>query len=141
MISKPFKSQWLYFLMPKDKESNKVYAGNFNDLAFKRLEAWKPESNMILHIIKRHCTFIFSSKVMLMLFVLKVLSLPGYLCAIFYNIVKCLNCEMSISSVLLNRKFRFNWTDIFKRHFSWMISQVFKVKALCTTLVPGWVKN
>lgn len=107
--------------MFKDKESNKVYVGNFNNFVFKRLEVWKLEFNMILYIIKRYCIFIFSLKVMLMFFVLKVFSLYGYLCVIFYNIVKCLNCEMLISSVFLNRKFRFNWIDIFKRYFFWMI--------------------
>lgn len=35
----------------KKKKDNRVYADDFNNLVFKRLEAWKPESNIILHIV------------------------------------------------------------------------------------------
>lgn len=90
MITKPFKNQWLYFPVPrnlKKKKGSKVYADGFNNLAFKRLEAWRPEPSVILHIFSRDIIHFFSPKVMLMLFILKVLSSHKYLCSIFHNIV------------------------------------------------------
>lgn len=87
--------------MPKDREDSKVYADDINNLAFKKTRSLETRiTHDLTHIIKRHYAFIFRSKIMLMLFVLKVLCSHGYLYTIFHNIVRCLNCQKSISSVL-----------------------------------------
>ena len=86
--------------MPRVREGNKVYADDFNNLACTKLDIWKPESHMILHILSTGIVYLSLAKYIVNTFVLKVLSTNGYLYAIINNLVRCLNCQKSISSAL-----------------------------------------
>ena len=44
--------------MPKVREGNKVYSDDFNNLAYAKLDVWKPESHIILHILSNGIVYL-----------------------------------------------------------------------------------